>query len=103
MKKVLLFIWLVVNTILAMLISAMSMDLLLGGGCTRIMNRKYEPAFLSQIWEITSHIYTWAPEGTIFRGFLFLVAFAVTIGLPIALAVFLCKETPKIYKKYREA
>jgi len=103
MKKVLLFIWLVVNTILAMLISAMSVDWLLGGGCTRIMNRKYEPAFLSQIWEITSHIYTWAPEGTIFRGFLFLVAFAVTIGLPIALAVFLCKETPKIYKKYREA
>jgi len=103
MKKALLFVWLVFNIILAMLMSVMSVDWLLGGGCTRIMNRKYEPAFLSQIWEVTSHIYIWAPEGTIFRGFLFLVAFIVTIGLPIALALFLCKETLKIYKRYREA
>ena len=103
MKKVLLFAWLVVNTILAMLISAMTVDLLLGGGCTRVLNQKYEPALFSQIWELTSHIYTWAPEGTIYRWFLFLIAFAITIGLPIVLAVFLCKETPKIYKKYREA
>jgi hypothetical protein len=68
-----------------------------------ILNRGYEPAFLLQVWEITSNIYTWAPEATIFRGFLFLVAFIVTFGLPIALAVYLWRETPKIYKKYREA
>jgi len=103
MRKVLLFLWLIVNGILAMVMSIVSVDWLLGGGCTRILNRKYEPAFLSQIWEITSHIYTWAPEGTIFRGALFLIAFAITIGLPIVLAMFLCKETLKIYKKYREA
>jgi len=103
MKKALLFIWLVVNTILAAVMSAMTADWLLGGGCTRILNHKYEPAFLSQIWGITSHIYTWAPEGTIFSFFLFMVAFVITIGLPIALTVYFWKETPKIYKKYREA
>jgi len=103
MKKALLFVWLVFNTILAMMMSAMSVDWLLGGGCTRIMNRQYEPAFLSQIWEVTSHIYTWAPEGTIFRWLLFVIALIVTIGLPIVLTVYFYKQTQEIYKKYREA
>ena len=103
MKKTLLFVWLVFNTILAMMMSAMSVDWLLGGGCTRIMNRQYEPAFLSQIWEVTSHIYTWAPEGTIFRGFLFLAAFLVTFGIPIAIAVYLYNVCKILFGKYREA
>ncbi len=101
MKKVLLFIWLVTDVILAMLISAISVDW--WGGCSMTLDGTYNPAFLSEIWEITSHIYTWAPEGTLFRWILFLVAAIVTFGLPIVLAVYFWKETPKIYEKYREA
>ena len=102
MKKVLLFIWLCITGLLSVVISVLYVDWWLGGGYAGILNHNYEPAYLSQVWEIVSHIYTWTPEGTLFRGIFFLVAFVIMFGLPIVLAVYLYKQTLKIYKKYRE-
>ena len=101
MRKFFLLVQLCLNGLFATVFSIVSVDWILGGGCTRVLNRTYEPAFISQIWEVVSRIYTWAPEHTIFRFALFVIALAITIVLPVLLAVYFWKEFRKTLDKYR--
>lgn len=102
MRKLLLSILLTLNGLLAVVFSVISVDWLLGGGCTRSVNYTQEPAFLSHVWRFTSYIYTWAPENTIWRSCLFIIAFVITIAVPIVLALYFGRQFQNNLKKYRE-
>ena len=103
MKKLVLLILSVIVGFFATLFSVIAVDWIVVGGSLTLFSVKYQPAYLSYVWGITSRIYTWTPEFTLFRLFFFLIAFLVTFGIPIAIAVCLYSVCKILFGKYREA
>ena len=100
MQKLGLLIKLIVVFLLAFLFSLLSVEWLLGSALYQLTGNK--PVFLCECWQFVSHIYTWAPEHTICWGIFFLIAFVITFGLPIVLAVCFWKRFMKNLRKYKD-
>jgi hypothetical protein len=103
MRKIFLLLHLIFVGAIAVFLCTVVADVFLGGGCSRSANLSYEPIILSHLWEWASYIYTWAPEDSILRSLLHVVAIAITFALPVVLAWYMLSQLKDVLKKYREA
>ena len=100
MQKLGLLIKLIVAFLLAVSFSLLSVEWLFGSVVGLLTG--YKPPFLLECWQFMAHIYTWAPEDTIISGFFFLIAFVLTIGIPIVAAVYFWKSFLKNLREYKD-